>query len=475
MTDIIIPKKVDLIKSKEMHGHLTIDIHNTRSGFTERYEQHNTVTTAANEFMWLNYLAYLRNGSAQQPTNVQNGIFGGVCLFGDTISGGNMLPLGATPLIGYAGTSTTISGNRGAYNPSESSISTGWANTVWDWGTSQANGTIASVARTNSVIGNGTFSRNSVGPFFTYYKPQDDTSSSYAVIGIDKANEKVYFLNTDGEYRVGPYETSISIEMGTINAYYAPRLESSITDICSTTPSTIFRRWFDVDNQTIYAAVVTTGGTSNDGVITIYSTDVSAVSPAETSTAVTLSGCFLQASTAEGRVPVISNGHIYILGWNPSDTSDYGIYIMDMSDNSVAYYSIKSAITSAGYTYSNAYRMERWKAGGVSVAVILSDSGTTYYKELIVQEDGSFLFEEPGMLSTTNYGNFYTSYPGLGLGNGADAAMAQLYIYSGGTANSEYSRIWLPYDYMATYCNLNSTVTKTSSETMKLTYTLSDS
>lgn len=474
MIDFLVPPKKSLIKSKEMHGHVILDIHNTKSGFTERIEKHNTVTTNANEYMWLNYLARLRSGDCERPTNMYQGLYGGVVLFRDAITGGSMLPFGNNPYIGYAGTSTDMSGNRGVFNEAESNfdIEDGEATTVWDWGTSQANGTIGSVARTHYKVGDGYFGeRGHSGYKIGYYTVADSTSTRYILIGVDKANNKAYLRGiSDYAYYEYDYNATLSIESGTFGSGYLIPTTSMVTHLCDTT-STSYQNycWLDVDNQKIYRVGVNTSGSSNDGVISVYCTDLTAGTIEDVETQVTLAGTYLTSGDYASRC--ISDGYIYLSGYNPSDVSKYGVYQIKISDNTVSFFDLDQVFTNYGYTLTGGLDdFVRWGTGGVSIRANGTKSGASYIREIVFDQDGTAHMDEPNFATGNNN---YAACNSLGAGTGADVPIISL--EKDESYNSTNYNIYTTYDYLATYCNLDTPVTKTSSETLKLTYTLSDS
>ena len=102
--------------------------------------------------------------------------------------------------------------------------------------------------------------------------------------------------------------------------------------------------------------------------------------------------------------------------------------------------------------------------------------GTYYYCEVCMDKDGNFMFggiTEPNLYWSTS--RFASEYPPVAAGDGVDTWMMKTYQYYHYTNTSD-TRYTMrnDFNYMATICNLGTAVTKTSSETMKLTYTLSD-
>lgn len=483
MTDIIIPKKLRLIDSREMHGHIRLDIHNTRSGFTERIEQDNLVTDAANEFMWRNALCAFHGDSCKNNISLWGGIFGGVYLFKDTINtSGNMLPFGANRVIGYAGGSTDVQGNRGYYNAAESSFndSEGVCRTVWDWGTAQANGQIGSVARTMDDTGIGYFGRRRYNSYLLFSGlPQNATDSDtyrYMPIGIDKANGIIYYYrSSNGKYYKGPYSVALSNNTGIINSRI-PRDESQLEEICNARGTGYYREnhWVDIANGKIYQAGVTQYGSNQDGIVRLWVVDIATNSYTDTN--VTLTGCHINSDYV-----AFSDGYMYLCGYDPNDSTKFGIYQIELADmTNVNFYCTSDEVISRGYTSPQMpFYLAPWGVSGVSFSVGYVTGGTSYYKEMLMDQDGHFYFGEPCFTSNTQSSSSRSqmkiAYYCGALGPGVDEEPVSFYKPSYDSYSLySYCYLYNAADYMATVANLVTPVTKTSSETLKLTYTLSD-
>lgn len=487
MADIWIPKKVPLFQSKELHGRVRIDLHNVRSGSNERIEAHNVVTDAVDEFMLLNYFAFMRNNSGARYGSVYAGLFGGCCLFEEEINGGNMLPFGANKLVGYAGDSATISGNRGYYNGAESSFNgiSGVARTVWDWGTSQANGTIKAVARTSSSTGNGSFGNKDASNESGRAIPQDmaDNNTNYfGLVGTDKADGKMFlYRSSDSSYYVMNFTPTFKINDGSITWVRFPRAFSDLTRICgSAAGSNGNVHWYDPTTKKLHWIGIVTAGTVNDGVIRLYEVDTTALVPSETYTDITLVGAKIVNSWSG---VILSGGYIYLYGYNPNDTSQLGIYRTSLADpTDIQFYNLTTRIAATGWTFVQLYnnRIRPWGVAGMEGLVRVQNAGNNYYSEFTMDKDGNFMFgglTEPGLSWSTSEYNYYDRWEPLAAGEGVDNWMLKygnyLYNYSHVADTRKYI-IRNDFNYMATICNLGTAVTKTSSETMKLTYTLSD-
>lgn len=157
---MIIKEKVKAkvgMSKKAIHGHVCIDLHNHKSGFTERIEADNLVT---NYMDVVSGMAAMSDSWAELFPIASKGL-GGIFLFdGNLAENANNIVFPAdVHLVGYAGQVANGSEKfAGSYNAVESQALSNGFKTVWDFSTAQANGTIASLARTNYKAGiNGPF------------------------------------------------------------------------------------------------------------------------------------------------------------------------------------------------------------------------------------------------------------------------------------------------------------------------------
>ena len=150
-----------------MHGHTKIELTDQRTGRTQVVEQHNRVTGAVaqliNGFGGMASTQYLASGGEYGTSNVWElleSLYGGLLLY-DKALGSDPDTLFAPADAALVGTAAAYSVNtgssplRGSYNRTESSIdlNNGVATFVYDFGTNQGNGVIASVALTHRYGG----------------------------------------------------------------------------------------------------------------------------------------------------------------------------------------------------------------------------------------------------------------------------------------------------------------------------------
>lgn len=148
----------DMEKPKLYKGHTTIELKNVKTGVRDRIESDNTFQSDV-------LTAYLRSMGVYNNNPWDNSTFasqrlyrnlvGGIFLFKDSIlPGTEYMPAGnkMTANGAFEVSSTSIN-ELGSYNDRESVIGTNSLTFVYDWGTSQGNGDISCVCLTSEIGG----------------------------------------------------------------------------------------------------------------------------------------------------------------------------------------------------------------------------------------------------------------------------------------------------------------------------------
>ena len=140
-------------------GKAKIELFNAKTGKLEKsVEEHNLVTNALRYL--INIAATCNAAPDDQVFPIATRALGGIMLFDgaltEDVENIHFPPIDkGVHLVGYASNNTNTSDvNRGSFNSAESGPTATGYKSVWDFGTSQANGTIKSVARTSAYAGN---------------------------------------------------------------------------------------------------------------------------------------------------------------------------------------------------------------------------------------------------------------------------------------------------------------------------------
>lgn len=151
-----------------MHGHVRIDLHNVRTGSNERIEHDNLVTNAVKEilpYQFGSYPNYLYSGNndylnSRHTFPIATQLLGGIMLFDGKLTedAAHFYFPSEAHLIGFAGRSLDSSHSfMGSFNSLESGSNDRGYTSVWDFNTSQCNGDIAALALAHNWISNGVF------------------------------------------------------------------------------------------------------------------------------------------------------------------------------------------------------------------------------------------------------------------------------------------------------------------------------
>lgn len=243
MIEIYKPKKIIRPHIEALHGHTTIELQNVKTGRRERIEHDNTFTDGIENFLisggFFNNAPW--SDSAWRSAAAWRRLLGGIFCFQNAIPADGQgkfpttMPAGNTMIangsygIANSGTVTEM----GSYNSAESFAASNSITMVYDWLTSQGNGTISTVCLTSDIGGYiGYGNANSGQRLSTLYGAGNNqttnskTRSGYnATITINPTNNKEYWWLAD------------SINAGgtlTVNINHIPINELSVFDIATT-------------------------------------------------------------------------------------------------------------------------------------------------------------------------------------------------------------------------------------------------
>lgn len=423
MIDTINPMGFDI--TKNLHGHVRVETRDRWTGrVVDSQEKENLVTNAVQELVMAQ--AWMRSSASGNPMSIDmlplhSKALGGLLLFDGTLtaSASNTAFPSSVKLIGCAGqTSDNANAIKGSLNTQESVYTSTGFSTVWDFATSQANGTIASLARTsyNFVASaltqcEGAFnysSDSSTIPSSTSYLGYDDTNN-YLYLGLTSATTigNVTYP-TSNIYRVKANFSNV----GLITSYLLPAskwtLVKTLTSSDGSANATDFT-YDKYDNNFVYATGTTIHIVAMDGTHT--------------------------TKTATG-----TDGVIYV------------------SEN---YY--------WRFTQNNTYCIQKSNTANVQ------SFNVGKYQGMLLTTDGDAAIPCGGPYNLA--ASFNILYPD---GTVIDIPEASTYWGSSGHAvgvGQLYAKTMAlrnPSFYLGTIANLDSPVTKTSSQTMKITYTLTE-
>lgn len=422
MIDTINPMNFDI--TKNLHGHVRVELRDRWTGrVVDSQEKDNLITDAVQ----LMLQAATRGTGGQTMFAVAwlplySKLLGSIILFDGALteSASNISFPSSVKMVGYAGQgSDSTSAIRGSYNAQESVVTSNGFTTVWDFATSQANGTIGSLARTSHMMENNPCVGYSYGSYDSGLGASSVLSNSI-ILGYDSANNYVYFTVTSNR-------TEDGVTYSTDTIY---KVKCDMSRISLLNPS--------INSQIETVKVLT----SSDGTTTASN--------------------FIYDSFNNEFV-YFSGTTIHIVAMNGTHTTKTATGTGTGS---------KCAITEDYY----------WKATG-SVVYRVAKSNTADVQAFsigganIIPSENNIIYTYDNGFGTHNM--IYPDGTTIAMG-GATVSSSSQYaqsdyrafgkLYSARTTTAKYAKT----NYLGTIANLDSPVTKTSSQTMKITYTLTE-
>ncbi|MGN8696979.1 hypothetical protein ACTNE3_07905 [Bacillota bacterium HCP3S3_F1_1] len=431
-----------------LKGHLQIDLHNEITGEDKRIEQDNMVTNA------LGYLLGLAANAGGKGTNMFDDLLpaatkalGGLFLFDGTLTedvNNVHFPM-SVHLTGHAGQSAnTASKLGGSINTAESGrTDTGYVN-VWDFSTSQANGTIASLALTHTKGGENPFTGAQ------YSEGSYSSDRYYCPLTFDESTGNLYVYSEGKIYKKRIYTNIVRA--------YTPYFgeEEQVFDFAFSNPS--YSSWAVMDGYdghlyAVYVPYVSSQGTVSVRIRKLKISDFSFEEETEQTIAVSNVTSKNTGSTDyyEQMNAVVSSGCLYFISYDEST-----LYKVDLA-NTVD-------VQEINFGSIRCKKIFPMRGGGVFAifewsGTTSSGSTTTYGSPGIVYPDKKYRLnaESTGGVGTPeNYISHETSY------------LQRFQMYRSNMYHS------FACNYLGTICNLSSPVVKTSAQSMKVTYTLTD-
>lgn len=492
-------------------GSATIELTNA-DGSKEIYKHDNMITNAVNDLCMsqrgemATILKIVNNGDSYAQA-----LFGGLLLFDETLdtdANNYFLPTvkctGYASQDAYAGLDTC----RGSFNASEGGVqSDGSYKFVWDFATSQANGTIKSLALCPNMMGqigltsskvssesnNFYMKRNNIDPFnsngYMYPSGMADgfrADGLYIVAVIDDIayaasmdnigyrgdsgiSSNLMFKKNGGvlkllRFKLGTSRIALTDKVcrasyiDTINVQLPAEFVDSITYNSNNTYNSLIALNYDKDNNKII-------------VFPCFRSSSLAVNDTIKYCEIDLSNnCAVTVHTFTNNTP----GSIMRDGYTGVNHNGYSLYVMNgyvvvesKVGNTYKYYSIKKNDNTQvkeiqrmnGTAFGSDYDRRItpiFKKGKILVALIIGNNTDMYNEHIVIDL-------ESGQMRDTNISKISQS-GNIDIGHGSVFAMTG--------KNLTYSMSFNPF-ILCTKNNLDSPVTKTASQTMKITYTLS--
>lgn len=467
---MIIKEKVDAKKYmpsfENIHGHVCIDLHNHNSGFTERIEADNIVTNAL-KYIFPLYIAYgfsqasgLAQSSGQELSidffsPIPTGALGGIMLFDGALdnSMSNVAFPSSVKLVGYAG-QTAVTGDslRGSVNLDESGKITNGYRTVWDFATDQANGTIAALSRTSTILGvQAGWTGLSNNILYSAHKGYNFTTPEGNVLDFD--GQYVTFLDNSNLYKMEMNYGDYYVFQPFYNAAksgtsYSGMPKELIETMSSKVGSNYYKYYHPLGSSSTGGAVRIDYKNSTTLTMYIIRNDYSEDDPVN----ITLSGGITLNSTVVNNFGTIYGNNYYV----PS--TDYTkIYKINLNNTA----QVEEISIPEGYIIIAGIK---FTPNGLIKVNLKQVSNNSSHGAYIYPDKSSLIFAEGTIFNDLNTDKD-NRFPGTYINDIIECN------------NVNYGNIYLSLlfdtNYLGTIANI-SPVTKTASQSMKITYTLTN-
>ena len=449
-------------------GHTKIELFNADTGEREfQYEKDNLVTNAVQEL--IAFQTMIGRSMNNNVFPIAKNALGGILLFDGKLTeavNNTNFPTDAK-LVGYASRDTnTDDAMRGSLNAIEThKTDTGYVS-VWDFGTAQANGTIQSVALTSAYAGVNPFQRQVCGDFYCDMDTIENKEHNGRPFLVKDGF--VYWLNSDGvtvqrgrfdPYAVKvadqtygsftlPYETVTTLKLPDYqnfsnigpSRYWMPGTDGYLYLITQNNRTSSYTSY----GNTYYNYYYDEGNEKDDAKLYITKYKMSDLSfEKQPEEVITLAGVHL-ASRSDYSI-VVNKGYLYAKSYD-----EHSIYIVNLSN----------PVDIKTFTFDNSGTL--LYNGGIQYQYRYQKDGDSYYKT-------GFLYPDASNSEEAVDGAAIEIPPILH----SDGKLLATYHYDGYYDNDRI-RTALRCAYLGTINNLSSPITKNASQTMKITYTLTD-
>lgn len=444
-------------------GHVAIELHNHDTGSRERIEGDNMITRAVADIIRLNGGSGNRSMDSFMP--IAQKALGGLLLFDNNIIEGydNIHLPSEAHLLGFANrTVNTANPMRGSYNALESGnvygddaqVPNGYRS-VWDFSTTQCNGTLRALALTSVEAGADPAYQQYYYTLKTYYHSHDSSNFGY-IIKYDKETQYIYAIE----------------------------LTSNVYDSSSKTYTktyTIFKKKFPLYEYGCRFGVVDNSSWNCFPIkqVTVTMSQSDNVVPATLS----FDG---YAYTYERSYDSKTNITTYtILRIN---LEDFELEVKTLTFENVNLTNY-TAVISNGFLYAKNYAGKKlYKINLSSGTIVATKNVSTTFDLLSPMQNGlvrvrsyrtyGILYPDMEIVSTTttNYSSVeYSRTFEDGMFIGTNEGSTGSYTDSNGTSHYYcYRNTALKSNYLGTIYNLSSPIQKTAATSMKVIYTLQD-
>lgn len=466
-----------------LKGKTVIELTDVHTGKKEIHEDTNMVTEAVSDVLNTNIMGLLYNNTSFNNSSGENwmlpikkNIMGGILLYQNPLENktDNLYAPFTNPLIGYASddANNTEDIRRGSRNLTESKVIDNGFRFVWDFATSQANGTISALCLTNTLAGKGTqYESNYMVRLGSWSTNVNNIYKKY----LERDNKRI-FIEDGYRFEMTTFYNSDKAILRRFNCDYlhAPLVDRPLS-----------RYLLDADEEmTIelghYPLFYHYTGGSKDGTSEAYSTSND------------VKNYLYHGADGKWYGIVRCENRKYDYGSGSNERYSYVNYewFMDTINNGecttqkITTPSGISEFVSIGmsgkwlmcYTGENVYRIDTTNVANIELVQNIkynSSSAWTYIvDDDIVINGWYFLDGEPKIYVRDTYDPGSVAWGRSQMSRYKTYAIREwMYRYSDYTL---YRELYLYTPYLATINNLDTPVIKTADKTMKITYTITE-
>lgn len=440
-------------------GKTLIELTDVNTGKVERYEDNNMLTNAIDLYIavaaaWCAYTTQRFGESAETLPKfpISDGILGGIKLFQNTIgenADNYVMPnVADNTVVGYASydTSDGTDTKRGSRNVEETTAIENGMQIVWDFATSEANGTISCVCLTSGIGGTGGYL--DIKPFSSHAATVGTEILGYPV-SFDKETGILTTISYSGNLTIRKYKFEITNLSLDATPYTFNLIDEQVKEVTNTS-----YLWRDSGMGFLYEF---SSSSTSDTTITIKYKKMDKTTFEVSEASFEVSGITLEALNTLKVNWTIKDGYIYL----PASTHDK-IYKVDISNTS----NITTIEVQAWGTYMN-----------YSFHICPLENNLLLANGMIIDnKGGGYVVIDPDF--NTGAKNFYkfngVSTYGAAINNCFEGNGFKLYDFSSKGTSSVPRYLELVFDHtmLMSINNLETPVTKTADKTMKITYTL---
>lgn len=458
-----------------LKGTTTIELTDVRTGEKQVVRESNMITNAVSR-LFQPTLGHLTNEQLLRDTIPSyKTMLGGILLFDTPIpEDPNTIYAPAGPSLTGCARYNTVNTSTGlvlgSYNTTESEFNETEKRMkfVYDFNTSQGNGTIASICLTSVESGYGTYGSDMsyatnamkqlhIVPKWLTIGDKDNytgitTGSYYHLFAIDSVNDVGYYLTLSTANTITIQKRRLGLKNYSLFTNALTVIETSDTITLNTAIGSYRTYHYDRDSNSLYIISTDSSSIAVNG--TFYVTQINVETYATTQYAMTnTTNVVLYGSS---RFAIVHHGYVYVR----SNAANYRVYKIELGNSAnvtqlsgTSSYSIQPVFAVNGRTYWQYYASSNCRVYVTDEAINkLAFSGNQYLVGVTYSPSYSTNYYVPSYIPVMNDEMLY-------------------YVVCTSYSNKGFYHLT---DYLATINNLSEPVVKTADKTMKVTYTIEE-